>query len=989
MPSRLSHLVVWALVCSLTPSSTRASSETRAADENEPIVAKTIFAEDFAIGTAALQPWRSKTLSQWTVTPDGVLLGHHDTQRNGIGLRSPQLVLRDFKASFRFQINEARGVQFKLNATSGGHIGRIIIQPGGFFFQANRNRQLGISTVPQFEKCETKISRDQWHRCDLEVHGDQIIVTLNGDVTRTYRYQPLANDMGTFELAIMGHSSQFDDLLIVERQRSQKSWPERLKPFLRDNCLDCHDGISREGNLDLETLSTDLDDSEVLRRWVLVFDRIDHGEMPPEDYGELEPKSKAHFLTSLQSTLDVAHRNHREVVLRRLNRLEYENTVNDLFGIDLRLQQHLPEDASKHGFDNNGEALGLSAELIEAYLSTADVVLDRVFGSKRPPKRISLKTSVRDLVHDNMYSRWFKLLQTDGGTVIYSSEANAGSQFSNFAAPATGTYRVRLHARSFQSDHPVIMQVQTGTLTRSGRKRFMGFFSVPPEGRIVEFTDRMSPGESVFPRPFGTIKNIAGFLQKGKRKIEEYTGPGIHISKVEIEGPIDAWPPESRSRLLGEIDLQNATAVDAEVVLERFLKRAFRRPVEPSEVMAYCDQVDALMKRGRSFENALRWSLRAALCSAEFLFLEEPVISGVNGSRESALTTHVNRFMPASETISDHALANRLSYYLWSSMPDEALMRIADQGELRDPEVLREQTERMLSDERAQALKLNFAHQWLDLRDIDATSPDTKLYPDFDEHLKWSMVQESELFFEHILENNLSVASFVDSDWLIINERLARHYEIDGVRGDAFQRVSLPDDSVRGGLMTQASILKVTANGANTSPVIRGVWMLENLMGIHPPPPPPGIPAVVPDVTGAQTLRQLLDAHRSDSSCNSCHKQIDPPGFALESFDAVGGFRQTYRFQGSRNELPVDATGITADGSTFKDVRDYKQILLGQLDMITSGLAEKLLTYATGRQLGFSDRKHVDAVVNAARNTDYGFRDLIHHTVQSPVFRMP
>lgn len=634
----------------------------------------------------------------------------------------------------------------------------------------------------------------------------------------------------------------------------------------------------------------------------------------------------------------------------------------------MRLADMLPADATKHGFDNNGEALSLSAELIEVYLEAASLILDRAIGPKTQPRRVAISKTPRELIHESSYTKWFKLLENEQGTVIYSSEFGAGSQMNLFKIPAEGTYRFRFHAKAFQTDEPVMLQVQTGTVTRSGDKRFLGFHSVPPEGRIVELSDYMFPGESAYPRPFGTIRNISGFLQKGKRKIEEYDGPGLVIAKIEIKGPLEQWPPMSRSQLLGEVDLDGGTAEDSVNVFKRFLPRAFRRSARPEEVAMYVGKVQELMQSGRTFEEALQWALRAALCSPEFLFIEEAEVEG---------------------EIDDFALASRLSYFLWSSAPDNELLELARTKKLRDPAVLREQTERLLSSEKAEAFTKNFAHQWLDLRDIDATSPDTKLYPEFDQYLKQSMVEESEEFFEEILRNNESVRSFIDSNWVVVNQRLAQHYGIDGVTGEEFRRVKLPSKSVRGGVMTQASVLKVTANGANTSPVTRGVWMLEKVMGIHPPPPPPNIPAVVPDVTGANTLRELLETHRGEESCNGCHRLIDPPGFALEEFDAIGSYRKKYQFQGSRNLLPVDSTGVTPNGDSFNGVRDYKKLVMKEIDQVTYGLADKLMTYATGRGMGFSDRGELHAIVSRSRNVDYAFRDLIHETVQSKLFRTP
>ena len=892
---------------------------------------------------------------------------------------------------------DAKGVQFKLNYVGGGHLGRFIIQPNGFFFQANKNRPLKITEARNFEALKVKIEPNTWHEFGIDLVGDQITGTLNGQQSKSYQYNHLDNAMGQFELAVMGKSAMFDDVVILPHRAShaaeagktsngdpvelkpapikdstalkkQPEWFKPLQPFLISNCNDCHGDGADEGGFELSSLDADLRDAEAMRRWVLLFDRVDKGEMPPADYDRPDVKVQQMFLKKLHSELTAAHTATREVVLRRLNRVEYENTVNDLFGIDMRLAEMLPNDATKHGFDNNGEALALSSELIEVYLEAASLVLDRVIGPKTQPKRISISKTPRDLINESMYVKWTKLIENAEGTVVFCSGQNAATKLTSFRVPTEGTYRFLFHVKTYQSDEPVMMQAQTGTMMRNGKKRFIGYFSVPPEGRVVEFTDQMAPGESVFPRPFGTIDNIMGFKQKGKHTIEDYDGPGLLISKVEIEGPLEPWPPMSRSHLLGDVDLGNGTAGNAMAIFGRILPKAFRRPVRDFELAKYTDSVDELMASGRSFEDSLRWALRAALCSPEFLFLEEPAIDG---------------------EISDFAIANRLSYFLWSSMPDDELMTLAAAGKMRDPAVLREQTERMLRNAKSKALIHGFAHQWLDLRDIDATSPDTKLYRQFDEYLKQSMVEESECFFEEVLRNNESIRTFIDSDWVMVNQRLAKHYGIEGVTGDEFRRVKLPPGSVRGGVMTQASVLKVTANGANTSPVTRGVWMLENIMGIHPPPPPPNVPAVVPDVTGANTLRQLLETHRGEESCNSCHRLIDPPGFALEEFDAIGAWRRKYQFQGSKRLLPVDSSGITPKGDSFKGIRDYRQLVMKEIDQVTYGLADKLMTYATGRGMGFSDRDELGAVVAHVRESDYGFRDLIHETVQSKLFRTP
>ena len=356
--------------------------------------------------------------------------------------------------------------------------------------------------------------------------------------------------------------------------------------------------------------------------------------------------------------------------------------------------------------------------------------------------------------------------------------------------------------------------------------------------------------------------------------------------------------------------------------------------------------------------------------------------------------------------MSDHALATRLSYLLWNSMPDADLLALAGKGSLRDAKVLRQEVERMLKDGKAKRFTDNFTGQWLKLREIDSTLPDEKLYPDYDELLKRSMVEESQRFFQEILDADLSVANFIQSDFIYINERLARHYGIPGVTGQVLRRVSLPPDSVRGGVLTQASVLKVTANGTATSPVTRGAWLLNNILGQPSPPPPAGTPAVEPDIRGATTIRQQLDKHRNVESCARCHRRIDPPGFALESFDVIGGWRDFYRTLGSgdwiekdpryphrylqyRKGPGVDAAGQTAGGRGFQDIREYKRLLLEDKDQVARCLTEKLLTYALGRSLGFSDRPVVEGIVARLKQHNYGLRTLVHEIVQSEAFQSP
>ncbi|MCA9116811.1 MAG: DUF1592 domain-containing protein [Planctomycetaceae bacterium] len=750
-----------------------------------------------------------------------------------------------------------------------------------------------------------------------------------------------------------------------------------LQLFLKQHCGGCHSGGAAEGGFELSQAGPDLTDAETLRRWVRVHDRVRAGEMPPANEPRPREAAVSGFLASLSSTLTTADRQQREVVLRRLNRVEYENTLRDLFGIHVDVQGLLPEDASAGGFDNNGQALAISTELMQACLEAADLALDAAFGPEKEPKRVHLKFPLRQDVERHI-GNLFR--DTEEGVAMFHS-GYSPSAFRTFMAREPGTYRARIQARGFQSDSPVMMQVEGGDVIVHHRPfRVVGWYALPPDRMtVVELKERLDKYDTFHPKPYGT--------PSGTREKHEYQGPGILIGEIEVEGPLEEWPPPSRKQLLGEIDLTTAGLPEAREILTRFVPRAFRRPADEATIAPYLALVQQSLEQGRPFEEALRLGLKAVLCSPEFLFLHEPPTDA--------------------GTLDSYALASRLSYFLWSSQPDAELLQSAADGTLQQPQVLRAQVERMLADERAAEFTANFTGQWLRLREINFTEPDGMLYPEYDTYLRYSMLEETRRFFNEILGQDLSLLNFVDSDWTILNERLAKHYDMPGITGPEFRRVELPPDSVRGGVLTQASVLKVTANGTNTSPVVRGTFVLENILGQPTPPPPPGVPAVEPDIRGATTIREQLAKHRNVESCASCHRQIDPPGFALESFDVAGGYRTWYRSLGEGKQVnlylhpdspvrvryrqgpDVDSSGTTAGGTDFADIRDFRQLLLQNPDQIARCLTEKLLSYATGRSMGFSDRPAVEQIVTKVKQRNYGFRSLVHEVVQSELFHRP
>jgi hypothetical protein len=474
----------------------------------------------------------------------------------------------------------------------------------------------------------------------------------------------------------------------------------------------------------------------------------------------------------------------------------------------------------------------------------------------------------------------------------------------------------------------------------------------------------------------------------------------VAIAWAETHGPLDqAFPAESQQRLFGKAEslsmvegwpiymrhrknvkphrVESADSrADVARIIRDLVPRAFRRPVDDTLADQFVNLALQRLDDGSSFEQAVRAGVTAVLCSPHFLLINQ----------ESA--------------VDDYTIASRLSYFLWSSLPDEELLQLAAAGKLRDREIRHAQVERMIKDPKIQRFVENFTGQWLDLREIEFTTPDKSLYPEYDELLLRSMLAETRGFFSHVLEHDLSVLNFVDSDFAILNQRLAEHYGIEGVRGhEEFRVVKLPEECVRGGILTHASVLKVTANGTTTSPVVRGAWVLSNLLGQPAPPPPAGVPAVEPDVRGATTIREQLKLHRENESCARCHARIDAPGFALEEFDVIGGQRTFYRSLGKEGQRVektnyrigplVERGGRLADGREFAGFVEYQKLLLSEPEVIAQAVAEKLLVYGCGRPVGPGDRAVVRSVVDAAREDDFGLRSIIHAVVDSELFLTP
>ena len=768
--------------------------------------------------------------------------------------------------------------------------------------------------------------------------------------------------------------------------------------FLRKHCVECHSDENPEGELSITSLSRDFARKDNRRTWGNVLEQVKTGNMPPAE----KPRPAAKDVTTLVDWINVrvtqAEIKERtlqgRVVLRRLNRNEYVNTVRDLLGVHVDLKDLLPPITSSSRFDNNAEALHVSTYLMENYLAAADRLLDAAIANGPRPHTVKQRHDIKD--EKTVAATGSVYRYTDDGVAIFSSSVAANIQVTmwRFMSRHPGRYRFRISGYGIQTEDPVMFHVKAGPMNAAAQQYLIDYFEIPPkEPTVIEFVDQMKARQTI---------RIVADLKTRTREVEKigadkYTGPGMVVQWVDVEGPLlDSWPPKSHRQIFGDMKrdrdpedrnrwevVSEQPLFDARRILTNFARRAFRRSVTDDDIQQFLDRFQVKLDQGYSFEQALRVGLKAVMVSPHFLFLRERT-----GSSDQQ------------QPLDDFALASRLSYFLWSSMPDEQLLELAGQRKLRNPDALRTQVERMLSDPKADAFTRNFASQWLGLRSIDDTMPDRLLYPEYDDILKISMVKETLLFFDEVLKNDLSLTNFIASDFTMLNGRLSRHYKIAGVKGLGFKKVSLPPNSHRGGVLTMASVLKVTANGTTTSPVLRGAWVLDRMLGTPPPKPTVDVEAIEPDIRGSTTIRQQLSKHRDLPACAVCHIMIDPPGFALENFDVIGGWREHYRSvdKGTpvtvdghrmryRNGPVVDASDVLPDDRSFRNIDEFKQLLLEDKDLLARALAKKLVEYATGAATTAADQSEIENIVDQIRDRNFGLRSLVHEVVQSTLFR--
>lgn len=821
----------------------------------------------------------------------------------------------------------------------------------------------------------------------------------------------------------------------------------RVHTILQKVCFDCHNDDLAEGRLNLQQLSWKLDDQRLRQSWILAYDRIAAGEMPP-DRNDLPQAERDHLLKVLSQSLQTADA--AEVALqgrgplRRLTRDEYEQNLRDLLSLpQLDIRDLLPQDREQEHCNKVSEVLDMSRIQLDAYLDAADQALRQAVASgiqprkqehdRLPATRMFLTAETFGGREAMFYAKDSQMVPLSGGDLARMRKENKHDPQMElaifrsaswpyygypdvFKAGEPGAYRIRFSARAVRQLRDFSLQPAWNSIAMnfrarkrsgadvSGDVRATGeTFDIQPQGGIYETTIRLKQNEtfeySLLGLPVPRAINPPNApLYYDFPPMPDGGHPGVAFQWLEITGPLDSetWPPASHHRLFGTLPIRAAEkgmlAVelistqpeqDAKRLLRRFIRLAEREPTSEDVIKIYEQLVTDELKAGTPLAEALLTSYTAFLCSGQFLYLPEP---------------------QADSPQRQYAVASRLSHFLGNTRPDAALNQLAEQGQLLDENIQIQQTRRLLSAESAENFMSNLTDHWLSLKDLRRDEPDSRLYPEyrFDDYLIESMAAETRAFVTAMFEENLPVTVLVDADFVFVNDRLARHYGLAPVSGSRMRKVVLPDDSLYGGLLTQAAILKVTANGTTTSPVIRGAWIMERIMGDPPPPPPAAVPAVEPDIRGATTIREQLARHTKDPVCAACHARFDPVGFALEDFDVMGAFRTRYRSLAKGEKMtgidraghdytyfvagPTDSSGRLRDGRTFQNIQELKQLLVSEPRQLARNLVEQLIVYATGTPVRFSDRPDVEAILNNCQSNGYRARDLLEAVVRSPIF---
>jgi mono/diheme cytochrome c family protein len=748
--------------------------------------------------------------------------------------------------------------------------------------------------------------------------------------------------------------------------------------FVSTYCMDCHNDRLKTAGLSFNALDVQ-NAGENPEVWEKVVRKLRGRMMPP--LGRARPDDSAYnsIVTYLESSLDQSATKNphpgRVATFRRLNRNEYQNAIRDLLALDVDVTPLLPKDDASYGFDNVGLS-NLSPTLLERYLAAAQKISRLALGLSGPAVGVNVVTVPVDFTQENHVEGL--PFGTRGGTLV------------PYTFPQSGKYEIRVRLmRNRNENVEGLNEPHDMELTLDGERLHVftivpnrnasgGYYADEAVDRDLRVTIPVKAGPhaigAAFLRKTGALQETERQPYDAHFNMDRHPRIQPAVYSVSIAGPFDATSagdtPSRRRILICKPSSGTSEDSCAASILNTLARRAYRRSVtiEDSRVLLkfYKDA-----RTAGDFESGIETALRAILTSPEFLFRIE---------RDPA-----NARPNQNYRISDVELASRLSFFLWSSIPDDELLNLAIQNRLHDPSTLEQQTRRMMSDARSKSLVTNFAGQWLYLRNLPAATPDARLFPDFDENLRQAMQRETELFFESVIREDRSVADLLRANYTFLNERLARHYGIPNVYGSQFRKVILPNDSVRGGLLGQGSILTVTSYGNRTSPVLRGKWILENILGTPPPPPPGNVPPLADNnpIGKALTMRERMAQHRTNTACSGCHQLMDPIGLSMENFDAVGRWRTR-----DTDDSQVDAAGALPGGATFRGTSGLKDALLAQPDAFATTVTEKLLTYALGRGLEFYDAPTVRAILRDARSKDHRLSSLIAGVVKSAPFQM-
>jgi hypothetical protein len=779
-----------------------------------------------------------------------------------------------------------------------------------------------------------------------------------------------------------------------------------LDTLIQSSCIDCHDS-NTEARLDFTKLDRDFEDANTFRAWVKIVDRIRKGEMPPASEPRPDAQTQTAALTFLKKKLFEVNRRqqqeHGRVPSRRLSRLEYEHTLHDLLGICGDIARYLPPANKSGAFDVVAAKQDMSSVHVKGFLKAADVALDEAIQLGVKPKLVR----ELDYVNSRFMQMWFeRSVRRGGGTVFRAVDDlimfrgqnyNLRSDHNGLRIPVAGRYRITVTGSAYQPRSSVTMSLRRQNDVQGDSELFAAW-DVDEKLRTVSTIKYLRPDDYFYVSTDELEPAPDGKVIYNSQPASEFKGEGVRVRKVLVEGPLEStWPPQRTRALFPGVEWEpvangryykpGTTRPHYEHIRDAvaaLAPRAFRRPVTDKEIEDLTNLAVPSLNARRGFLASARVPLRAILISPETLFL-------------------TNETRPRESTLTDNALASRLSYFLWRSPPDEELLQLASDGILSDTKTLDAQVSRMLSDERSDRFINEFLDQWLDLELVDATTPDKYLYPEYDDVLRRAMLAETRLLFRHLIDEDLSIANLIESDFTFLNRKLAEHYGIEGVDGEKMRKVTLDEDSIRGGILAHASIAKVTANGTVTTPVKRGSFVLTNLLGLPPNPPPPGAGSIEPDTRGATTIRETLAKHQTVEACAVCHRRIDPPGFALECFDPVGTFRTRYRIsKGVKRTADaglrflhkdydpggrVDCSGQTEDGFTFIDIRDFKRHLMKSKEQVARNLVSLLITFATGAEIQFADRQEVEAILHRHEAANYPLRRLIHEVVSSRMFQ--